>query len=225
MTLAVSTEPAELTPGQPVTLHLMLHDSTGAMVKDFEIVHEKKLHLIIVRAGLDRFAHIHPVIDASGNITATFSFPVAGLYRLFADFKPVGGVQTTLAAELTVGGQRPPGAALIPNVPGRVSGEELTADVAISGGGAEGATRISFSLFDASGDAVKDLQPYLGAMGHLVVLDAGGRTYVHSHPLEGKAGDAVAFEVRFPGPGIYKGWGQFQRAGKVHDLPFVVGIR
>src|SRR5258708_4450323 len=71
--LMVRTEPADVKPGEPVKLSLMIHDAAGAMVKDFETVHEKKLHLIIVRDGLDRFAHIHPEIDPPGNITATFT--------------------------------------------------------------------------------------------------------------------------------------------------------
>ena len=61
--LTVRTDPAAVKPGEPVTLNLMIHDETGAVIKDFETVHEKKLHLIIVSDRLDRFAHIHPEID------------------------------------------------------------------------------------------------------------------------------------------------------------------
>jgi hypothetical protein len=224
-TLMVTTDPAEVRPGRPVRLGLMLHDASGAMLKEFEVVHEKKLHLIIVRDALDRFAHIHPSIDRSGSITATFTFPTAGRYRLFADFKPAGGAAATAMAEVTVAGDAPPGPALAPNVPGRVAGDGLGADVAVVAGKSGGGTRVSFTILDRAGKQVVDLQPYLGAMGHLVVLDAGGTQYVHAHPVAGSPGDAVVFEVLFPGPGIYKGWGQFQRAGRVHDIPFVVAVK
>ena len=62
-------------------------------------------------------------------------------------------------------------------------------------------------------------------MGHLVVLSADGAQYVHAHPLTEKSPDGkVEFEVHFPGPGIYKAWGQFQRDGKVVTIPAVVKI-
>ncbi|MEX0712089.1 MAG: hypothetical protein WD278_07045, partial [Pirellulales bacterium] len=223
--LMVKTEPAAIKPGEAVKLNLMIHDATGAMIKDFETVHEKKLHLIIVRDGLDRFAHIHPEIDRAGNITGTFTFPTAGKYRLYADHKPTGKKQATPIAEVNVAGTPPPRPKLVPNVPGRVTGDELGADIVIENGKARGTTRISFTLFDAAGKPVADLQPYLGAMGHLVVLSADGKQYVHSHPLEGQSsGGALAFEAHFPHPGIYKGWGQFRRSDAVHDVPFVVKI-
>src|SRR4051812_37068214 len=59
-TLMVKTDPPEIKMGQPSKLSLMIHDASGGMVKDFEMVHEKKVHLIVVSDGLDRFAHIHP---------------------------------------------------------------------------------------------------------------------------------------------------------------------
>jgi hypothetical protein len=85
--------------------------------------------------------------------------------------------------------------------------------------------RISFALSDAAGRPAADLQPYLGAMGHLVVLSADGMRYVHAHPVEeASPAGTVAFDAHFPGPGLYKGWGQFRRAGRVSDLPVVVRI-
>src|SRR5438309_5892926 len=59
-TLMVKTDPAEVKAGQPTRLSLMIHDAGGAMLKDFDVVHEKRIHLIVVSDGLDQFAHIHP---------------------------------------------------------------------------------------------------------------------------------------------------------------------
>lgn len=224
--LMVRTEPSDIKPGQPVKFHLIIHDATGAMIKDFETVHEKKLHLIIVRDGLDTFAHIHPEIDSAKNITDTFTFPTAGRYRLYADYKPAGKRQATAIAEVNVAGTSPLSPQLVPNAPGRVKGDGLGADIAIDKTNSEGTTRISFSLFDAAGKPVTDLQPYLGAMGHLIVISGDGKSYVHSHPVEGTVpGGAVAFEApHFPHPGIYKGWGQLRRSDMVRDVPFVVKV-
>ena len=124
-----------------------------------------------------------------------------------------------------VAGTPPSSPELKPNAPGRVSADGLTADIAIDKAMSGEMTMISFTLFNAAGKPVADLQPYLGAMGHLVVLSADGMEYIHSHPVEGKsAGGAVAFESHFPRPGTYKGGGQFRRSDTVHVMPFVVRI-
>jgi hypothetical protein len=43
--LIVATDPANPLAGRPVTLKLMIHAADGTMVKDFEVVHEEKVHL------------------------------------------------------------------------------------------------------------------------------------------------------------------------------------
>lgn len=223
--LMITTEPATIKPGESVKLHLMIHDANGAMITDFETVHEKKLHLIIVRDGLDQFAHIHPEIDRAGNITGTYTFPTAGNYRLYADHKPTGKDQAVAIAEVSVAGTPPSNPELVPNTLGRVKTDGLEADIRIENAKAGESGRFSFTIFDATGKPVADLQPYLGAMGHLVVLSSDGKEYVHAHPAENKSsGGAVVFEAHFPHPGIYKGWGQFRISDTVHDVPFVFKI-
>jgi hypothetical protein len=225
-TLMVKTDPAEVKAGQPTKLSLMMiHDAGGAMVTDFEVVHEKRIHLIIVREGLDQFAHIHPAIDSSGSLTVTYAFPTGGKYRLYADYKPVGKDQTTATAEVKVIGDSPPAPDLIPNAPGKVVGTGLNADIAIPKARAAEETKITFALLDSMDKPITDLQPYLGAMGHLVIISADGKLYVHAHAVEGKsASGVVEFAAHFSQAGIYKAWGQFQRAGEVCIVPFVVKV-
>jgi hypothetical protein len=221
----IRTEPREARSGQPTTLRLMIHGADGRMVKEFETVHEAKVHLIIVRDGLDQFGHIHPEADAAGNLSAEFRFPVGGKYRLYADFKAQGKPPSVAVGEVQVGGPSSPAPRLSPNVPGRVQGDELKADLEITNAKAGHPARISFRILDAEGRPIRDLQPYLGAMGHLVVISADGKEYVHAHPGEEQAeAGRVGFEARFAKPGIYKGWGQFRRAGKIHTLPLVLNV-
>lgn len=223
--LRVVAEPADVRPLRPFTLRLDLRNVAGEPLREFEVVHEQRVHLIIVREALDHFAHLHPSIDSAGTMVATYSFPAAGRYRLFADFTPAGGEATVAMAEISVAGAPAPAMTLRPNVPGKVSGDRLAAEVAVEGGTTAAPTVITFALLDEAGRPVEDLEPYLGAMGHLVILDASGTRYVHSHPLDGLRGGAVAFEVRFPSPGNYKGWGEFRRTDGVHVVPIVIGVR
>ena len=223
--LMVRTEPRDARSEQPTALRLMIHGADGRMVKDFETVHEAKVHLILVREGLDQFAHLHPEVDAAGNLSAEFRFPVGGKYRLYADFKPQGKPQSVAIGEVRVGGPSSPAPRLSPNVPGRIRGDGLEAAIEITNAKAGAPARISFRLLDAEGRPLGDLQPYLGAMGHLVVISADGKEYVHAHPGEEQAElGRVGFEARFAKPGIYKGWGQFRRGGKIHTLPLVLGV-
>jgi hypothetical protein len=223
--LMVETEPAQAMAGSTTTLKLMIHGEDGGMIKDYEVVHEKKVHLIVVRDGLDQFDHVHPEIDEAGNMTVSLTFPKGGLYRLYADYKPAKKQQVVATAEVKVAGESAAAPALKPDVPGKVKGDGLDADIAVTGTKSAAPVTFTFRVLDASGQPVKDLQPYLGAMGHLVLISSDGKEYVHVHPEDKPAAEGkVGFEANFPKPGLYKGWGQFQRAGKVHAVPFVIRI-
>jgi hypothetical protein len=64
--------------GQSSELRLMIHDADGAMKTDFDVVHEEKVHLVIVRDGMDTFDHVHPTIDKTGRMVVSYTFPVGG---------------------------------------------------------------------------------------------------------------------------------------------------
>jgi hypothetical protein len=215
-----------VTVGKPANLKMMIHGADGKMIKDFTVVHEQKVHLIIVRDGLDQFAHLHPEVDSMGNITTTYTFPTGGTYRLYADHQTVGGSPATAIAEVKVAGEAPPIPALKTDVPGKVKGDGLDATVSVSGMKSESGTTFRFEITDPAGTPVKDLQPYMGAMGHLVVISQDGKRYVHAHPADDKksATNVVAFEAHFMQDGLYKGWGQFKRQGQVHLVPFVLHV-
>lgn len=221
--LVVGTDPSEPQAGSATKLVLQIQDDDGTPIKAFELLHEKLAHLIVVREGLDEFAHLHPDVDASGMITGEFTFPKSGKYRLFIDHQPQGKSPGLAVGELAVAGDDEPAAALVPNASHEVTVGEIKAHVAIKPGDQE--TAVRFHIVDADNKAIGDLQPYLGAMGHLVIISADGREYVHAHPLsEAKTAPegAVEFAAHFPKPGIYKAWGQFQRNGSVFTAPFVL---
>ena len=224
--LMVSTKPARIEAGKPAQLSLMIHGADGNTVKEFETIHTKLIHLIIVRDGLDQFAHVHPDVDDKGNITIAHTFPVGGKYRLYADHKSKGSDETTAIAELKVEGESPKPPPLVPNVPGKAIGDNLDAQVIMEHVEAGKPAMITFELFDKTEKAVNDLQPYLGAMGHLVIISADGQQYVHAHPEDGgQAQNRVAFMAHFKTAGVYKAWGQFQREDKVATIPFVIEVK
>jgi hypothetical protein len=85
---------------------------------------------------------------------------------------------------------------------------------------------LTFSIADSATDQpVTELEPYLGSIGHVVILTEDGERYVHVHALDGQAtGPDAIFETTFPKSGVYKIWGQFQRDGRVFTASFVVHV-
>lgn len=209
-------EPAEL------TLSIRHKDNPKEPHTQFEIQHEKIMHLLIVRSDLGFFAHEHP--DAQDGIfRLKFAFPTGGEYHLFADIAPRGAGSQVLLGKLKVNGAPgerfdlskvgPNGSAVAGSL--RIALQEQPGSLP-----ARKTAPLTFSVSDAqSGQAVSDLQPYLGAMGHLILIHSDGTTLVHSHPDErqpnvGRDG-RVPFLARFPKEGSYRGWIQFRRGGQV----------
>lgn len=217
---------------KPVELRFTIWDTkTKTVVKDFDIAHTKVFHLLMASSDLSWFAHEHPVPQPDGSFTISQVFPTGGTYRIYADVAPKGAGSQILGTTLKVSGAVPKATPLVPagtknTVEGITANLKAVAPIPVGR-----STVLTFKLTDdATGKPITDLEPYLGAFGHLMIIHQDGQTVVHSHPAEDEAGLAaskqgnVAFNARFPKPGIYKAWGQFQRGGKVITIPLVLSI-
>jgi hypothetical protein len=208
---------APTAPAGPSTLAFRVLGRDGRPVTAYQVSHEKELHLIVVRRDLSGYRHLHPTRDAAGTWTARVDLR-PGAYRVLADFQPAGEPEAlTLGADLTVPGT------VRPRVLPAPAGQTVVDDypVTLTGTLRPGAvSRLSFAV-SRSGRPVTDLQPYLGAAGHLVALRAGDLAYLHVHP----AGDGLSFDVEVPSPGTYRLYLEFQHGGKVRtaELTAVAG--
>jgi hypothetical protein len=218
--------------GIPATLRFTIRDTkTKAVVRDFDIAHTKTFHLLMASRDLDWFVHEHPEPQPDGTFTIAVTFPAGDEYRLFADVAPRGAGSQILGTTLKVTGMARRPVPLVAS-PATNTVDGLTAALSAATPLPIGrSTPLTFTLTDsATRQPVTGLQPYLGAYGHLMVLHADGQTVVHSHPAEDEAGVAAArqgrvtFSTRFPRPGTYKAWGQFQRDGAVVTIPFVLSV-
>jgi hypothetical protein len=210
--LTLELDTPRLAPGESGELRFQVVDEDGTPVRDFEVEHEKRLHLILARRDLTGFRHLHPRMDADGTWSVPFTIAEPGDYRVFADFKHDGENQT-LARDLTVGRTAPeeplpaPASTAVTDTGYRV---ELEAGESRAGEPVEVGFRVTRGGEDV---AVED---YLGAKGHLVALRAGDLAYLHTHP----AGDAISFETEFPSEGRYRLFLQFRHGGEVHTAAF-----
>ena len=211
--LALELGERELPRGQKARLTFTIAGSDGEPVRDFEVEHDRRMHLILVRRDLTGFQHLHPRMGADGRWSTDVSIADAGSYRVFADFKR-RGENHTLASELAVDGpldSRPLASTRTTADAGdgyrvRLSGETPRAG--------EPAT-LRFTVTRAGREvAVED---YLGAKGHLVALREGDLAYLHVHP-EGDR--AISFETEFPSAGRYGLFLQFKHRGTVRTAGF-----
>ncbi len=188
LTLFTSPHPVA---GQPVALTFALHETpTGRLVRDFEIVHEEPLHLILVSADFGWFEHQHPRLGEDGRLRLLWTFPHPGRYFLFTDFTPADGDNQILRAMLDVGGAGHQGSsrpALTPDarMTKTVDGTRITLTRRPRPMRAGYQTVLTYTLTDTQGRPRTDMQPILGVMGHLIALREDGKMMVHTHALHG----------------------------------------
>ena len=223
-------------PGSASVMINLTPQRDGATLCELATVHEHTLHLIIVSQDLSFFDHVHPVPQPDGSFTLPYRFPAGGSYILFADITPRGDRSQVFRMPLEIGPHRDNPANYLAVSPAQ--SKLLASDPAITVAlhptpRALTAGTHAQLLFNLAKDdkPVTDLAPYLGAMGHCVVISQDTQTYLHCHPeqlLTPKASDTggpgVPFHLRFPAPGRYKVWGQFKRGDKILVADFVVDV-
>jgi hypothetical protein len=235
--LRVIIDDPELRRGTTQQLRFRIVDEQGHAVRDFDIEHTKRMHLIVARRDLTGFQHLHPTMASDGTWSTPLRLADAGSYRLFADFAHEGK-PTTLAGDLRVDGtvdlQPLPAPASAARSDG---GYDVRLDSAAGRAGKESALRFTITK---DGQPVH-VEPYLGAGGHLVALREGDLAFLHVHPTDHGHGDAAAaggddkpagrhdnsigFAATFPTAGQYRLFLQFKHAGQVQTVAYTQEVR
>lgn len=212
--LQLETSRTTFAPGRPQAFFFRITNADGPL-RSYDVTHEKRLHLIIVRRDLTGFHHIHPVRHGDRWV-ATIPALHPGSYRAFADFS-TRGEKTVLGVDLAVPGAFTPSPLPRTNRPATPDGYVVSVNPA--GPFAAGKeTTVSFHV-TRNGKSVP-VGRYLGARGHLVILRAGDLAYLHTHADE----DSLRFDTTFPSAGRYRAFLQFSAGGSVHTAPFTIGV-
>ncbi|WP_432506495.1 heavy metal translocating P-type ATPase [Kineococcus arenarius] len=230
--------PDDVRAGQPTRLVATVVDSeTGDRIEDLTRIHEAWMHLIATREDLGTFAHVHPQpTGAPGQLAVELTFPTAGEYIVNTEFRRQGEMGDVHQRQvITVAGTAPepvalaagPRSVVVDGVRVELEGEAT----------AGGVSDLGFTFTDdATGRPVDDLQPYLAAAGHVVVMRADGQTFAHEHAevtdasgrpvfaLPGQTfGPELDVHAEFATAGTYQLWAQFRFAdGNVITVPFTV---
>jgi hypothetical protein len=208
-----------LPAGDATPLAFRVLGPDGHPVEAYEESHEQELHLIAVRRDLSGFQHVHPVLGADGVWTTPLAL-TPGSWRVFADFVPAAdGENRILGADVAVAGAFTPVPLPAGSRTSEVDGYTVTLDGDLSAG-AESELTLSVSR---DGRPVTDLQPYLGAYGHLVALRGGDLAYLHVHPADdGEAGPGIRFFTTAPSAGTYRLFLDFKHGSVVRTAAFTV---
>lgn len=209
-----------LTPGVGRSFSFAVTGKDGKPLTAYVPLHDKELHLIVVRRDLTGYQHLHPT-RAVGKWSVKLAVPTAGVYKAFANFQPAGqAMPMTLAVDLMASGTFSAVPLPGPRTTTTVEGfkVEMAGDVIV------GASELTFTV-TRSRKPVK-LQPYLGAHGHLVALRVGDLAYLHVHPEAASGDDSGGHRITFLAPvptaGTYRLFLDFKTADVVRTAEFTV---
>jgi hypothetical protein len=209
-------ETTALTPGVETQFRFRVLGPDGAAVTRYTPEHDRDLHLIVVRRDLSDFQHVHPTRDADGLWHLPLTVADAGQYRVLADFRPAAReTGLTLGVDVAAPGTYAPRALPAPSPTASVEAYSVELAGALVPGTS---SRLTLTV-RRDGSPVTDLQPYLGAFGHLVALRDGDLAYLHVHPEEG---NTLTFYAEVPSAGTYRLYLDFKHGDVVRTAGFTV---
>ena len=187
--------------------------SGGKRVTAFDLAHEKSFHLFVVGRDLEFFRHLHPDQLENGSLEVREPIP-PGEYIVIADFVPAGGVpQLVQRAVISPGARtaKPKPKSISPRTYDTVTNvriEPLSSQLPV---GQSADFDVVLSRTE-DGRPIVNLEPYLGAGGHLLAVSEDLTEVIHAHaPVSNIPGSLLRFELTLPKPGAYAVWVQFQR--------------
>jgi hypothetical protein len=216
--LELAPEQSAFRAGGSATWRFRIVDCDGDAVRDFEPEQGKLLHLIVVRTDFTGYQHLHPKLGPGGTFSVEVATPRSGRYRAIADFV-IDGRKYVVGTTLTAAGRATDRPLPPPAQRASVDGYDVELQrPAVLEAGEE--AQLTFRI-TRRGRPVTDLEPYLGAYGHLVALHAPDLAYSHVHPDgEDRAAGAITFDTELDEPGSHRLFLQFQTHGRVHTVAF-----
>ncbi|WP_345653339.1 hypothetical protein [Streptomyces tremellae] len=201
---SLALRPYTARPGRPGTLRLSVLDGSTGLPADDLIVHDGALMHLLVIGPTGQLWHLHPVRTAPGSYEVQLRLPAAGHYAVSAEVaRRGGGVQQLRSATgLTVSGDTPEHAAQPPRAqgPGTRTLDGVPVRFSTSSSRAGTATTLTARV-----GTTPVLQPWLGMIGHLIVVGPLGRAdatdtthlgrtaqdaavWAHAHSMGGEMG-------------------------------------
>ncbi|MFE7439036.1 hypothetical protein ACFU7X_00975 [Streptomyces chartreusis] len=201
-------EPRSAKVGKRAELRLSVIDGSTGLAADDLLVHDSALMHLLVVAPNGELQHVHPVRTGRGTYEVGVRLPAAGHYAISAEFARRGGgvQQVRSAVGLDVTGapdrDRSASAALaVPPGPGTRTVNGVPVHLSVSALQVGRASTLTARVGDTS-----TLQPWLGMVGHMIVVgplpkNAAGHgpvgraaqdaeVWAHAHSMGSMGGDS-----------------------------------
>jgi hypothetical protein len=223
------------TPGQPQTVTLNLTDAkTGAAVgsDQLALAHTKKLHLLIIDESLTDYQHIHPVAGIKAqDWTFRFTPKFGRTYRIWADATQTNGEREYVFADLTAGPEKAPAPSAKPVTTSEAGGLKFALSFSGPMKAGEGVMGSIAIVGAKSGAPFTQLQPIMGAFGHVVAFSRDWSSIEHVHPQgpepksdAERSGPVIGFHMQPKNSGVMKIFVQIMADGREWIVPFTVNV-
>ena len=226
---------------KPFTAQFAILDTERkANVTTFRTLFEKQLHLILLDSKLEHFQHLHPTLD---NDVFSFTTQVSkeSKYYLYLNYEPFGFGERHSELHIQTAGGFPekntmePDRSLVKNTDDYEVTLEKRSD--FSANKLMSNEQIfKFNILDKkTGQPVKDIQPYLGAFGHVSFINRDTYEFHHLHPKEyianpdSKGGPAIEFaympsQIKITS-GIYRLFLEFKHNDSIKLVNYTIEIK
>jgi hypothetical protein len=219
-----------IVPGQPNFLNIQIYNrNTGKRPSQFQIVHEKPAHIFIVSQDLSDFQHVHPEKVGSGFLQVPVTFKAPGPYKMFIQFTTPEEGEQTLNKPMEIGRATLPPKRMVPDayLPKQVDG--FTYRVSNLPTRQQSMSMFKVDITTKEGIPVHDIQPFLGAAAHGVIISQDTNSFLHTHPMttalaDGKYPSPVTFHTEIKQPGLYKLWVQTMLNDSLHTVDWTFQV-
>lgn len=185
------------------------------------LLHEKKIHLIIMSKDLSYFSHEHPEPSENGEYVCEHTFPSGGQYVLFQDYMPEEDTQQLGRQEIQVAGdQIAKGSVNIVATTWEEDGYEV--NIFPNGPAFKvNAAVMLKAVVTKNGRPVTNLEKYLGSLAHVIIISSDTQNYLHVHSMRSVTkGPEIMLHTHFPKSGYYSLFMEFKHEGLVRLASF-----
>jgi plastocyanin len=221
--------PEKITPNKPVAVKVQ-PPATVAKANSNDASKPNQMQMVVVSNDLRFFDLVQASYKNNQNIEVKPKFPAPGEYTVFSDFNSTGAKEQLSVEKVTIPGEVP-----FPTELESYSKTKTFADTKIDLKLSEPDIKagkkvtLKFDLKQAKNNKpIKDLKPNLGKKANLVVIKSssslGETDYIDTETIQKSPNNQIHFTTKFPQPGTYKLWLQFNRNGKVKTADFWVTV-
>ena len=206
--------------GETSEFRFTIFTTDRAPVTEYGLVQDQRMQLILVRRDMTQYQYLRPTMKPDGTWTVAVRLDEPGSYRAFATFRPGKAPEPiTLGVDLESPGEVEPQAVPQPQEIVEIDGYTVILNGTVVAGGV---SRLYATVLQGE-ESVTDLDPYLGARGHLVMLREGDLGFLRIRPVPtSNAGPTISFEAHVPTPGYYQIFLDFQHRGELRTAEFTV---